>query len=217
MIGCDVMVVRFLKYKETLESFKSLGLVKVFSDNLADAAGVSPSLVRKDFSLFNITGRKRGGYSIDNLINRINDILGKDRVQRVVIVGLGRLGTALLRNKRLQDNHIKIVAAFDKDPAKINPDAVIPIIHIEELRTYITENKIDIGIVTIPENSVQQIVDIMILGGIKGILNFTPKRLYTPKHCIVKDVNLKLELENLIYLKKGMERKESLSLLKDKD
>ena len=64
MIGIDSTALRLMKYKDTLRKLKALGLVKVFSDNLADSIGVSPSLVRKDFSLFDIGGYKRGGYYI---------------------------------------------------------------------------------------------------------------------------------------------------------
>ena len=68
-------IIRLSKYKNALAKLKALGFVKVFSDNLADAAGVASSLVRKDFSIFGITGNKKGGYLIDELIENISDIL----------------------------------------------------------------------------------------------------------------------------------------------
>ena len=66
-----------------MQKMKALGFVRVFSENLADAVGVSPSLVRKDFSMFNLTGNKRGGYQLETLVEKLNVILGKDRKQKI--------------------------------------------------------------------------------------------------------------------------------------
>lgn len=60
----SAVIERLLKYRDVMQKMKGLGFVRVFSDNLADAVGVSPSLVRKDFSIFGLTGNKRGGYHI---------------------------------------------------------------------------------------------------------------------------------------------------------
>jgi redox-sensing transcriptional repressor len=76
-------ILRLSRYRNALRRLKSLGFVKVFSGNLADAAGVTSSQVRKDFSLFGITGNRRGGYHVDELIDRIGHILGKNEVQKV--------------------------------------------------------------------------------------------------------------------------------------
>ena len=90
------IIKRLSQYKSVLQKLKTLGFVKVFSDNLGDAIGVSSSLVRRDFTAFGLTGNKRGGYNIDELITRLNTILGKEDVQRIIIVGCGKIGTALM-------------------------------------------------------------------------------------------------------------------------
>ncbi|MFH1878101.1 MAG: winged-helix domain-containing protein, partial [Candidatus Omnitrophota bacterium] len=72
-------IIRLSRYKNAVSRFKKLGFVKVFSDNIADAVGVAPSQVRKDFSMFGISGKKRGGYVIDELLSNFNSILGKDK------------------------------------------------------------------------------------------------------------------------------------------
>ncbi|MHC4468539.1 MAG: winged-helix domain-containing protein [Planctomycetota bacterium] len=87
-------IIRISRYKNALNRLKALGFVKVFSGNLADAAGVSSSQVRKDFSLFGITGNRRGGYKVDELIKRIRDILGKNELQKVIIVRDSNLGVS---------------------------------------------------------------------------------------------------------------------------
>lgn len=200
MIGVDTTAVRLMKYKDTLKKLKSLGLVKVFSDNLADSIGVSPSLVRKDFSLFGISGYKRGGYNIEELLLKLNQILGRDGIHKVIIVGAGRLGITLANYKGFTDDYLSIVAMFDADSGKLNPGAPIPVLHVDGLRKYIVENGVTIGLLTVPEEAAQRVADMMILGGVRGILNFAPVQIRAPKHCIVSTVNLELELDNLIFL-----------------
>ena len=90
------MLVRITRYFRALNRLRAIGLEKVFAHNLADAAGVSAAVVRKDFSLLEIHGQKRGGYEITDLIDRISKILGKGDPQNVIVVGCGRIGKALM-------------------------------------------------------------------------------------------------------------------------
>jgi len=203
----DNSVMRLLKYKIMLKRLKNLGLVKVFSDNLADSISISSSLVRKDFSLYGISGNKRGGYNIDEIIEKLDSILGKDKILKVVIAGAGKLGMALLHYKGFKEEHIKICAAFDNNPGKLNKDALVPVLPIEQLIAYVQENNIKIGILTLPDEAAQRAADLMILGGIKGILNFSQLQLRVPEHCIVNNINLELELGSLIHFVNKMEKK----------
>lgn len=200
-------IIRLSKYKNALYRLKSLGFVRVFSDNLADAVEATASQVRKDFSIFDISGNKRGGYKIDELIEKLNIILGKDELQKVVIVGLGKLGTALTRYTGFGKEEIKIVAAFDIDSTKfdhldsqtIKQKEKTPVLPLEDLPEFVRKNNIKIGIITVPDIAAQQVVDIMLSAGIKGVLNFAPIRLRGNDDCIINNVNLEVELENLIY------------------
>ncbi|MFW5812701.1 MAG: redox-sensing transcriptional repressor Rex [Fibrobacterota bacterium] len=192
-------ILRLSRYKNALYRFKSIGFVKIFSDYLADAVGVTSAQVRKDFSLFGISGNKRGGYQIDTLIDKLNLILGKNEVQKVVLVGAGNLGSALVKYKNFENEGIKLLAAFDIDPSKHNPRLQIPVLPIEQLGQFITENKVKIGIISVPEVAAQNTLDVMVEAGVKGVLNFAPLQLKAPADCVVNNVNLELELENLIY------------------
>jgi len=178
----------------------------VFSDNLADAVGVLPSQVRKDFSLFAFTGNKRGGYQIDSLITKMNSILGKDQIQHVIIVGAGNIGNALMKYMGFEKEGIKITACFDNNPTKVNKDLDIPIFPIEELKNFVQANKIKIGILAVPDVVAQQLFDIMMSAGIKGVLNFAPIRLVCKEGCVVNNVNIELELENVIYYVNALEK-----------
>jgi redox-sensing transcriptional repressor len=197
-------ILRLSKYKNSLSRLKSFGFVKVFSDNLADAAGVTASQVRKDFSLFGITGNKKGGYIIDELIDKLNNILGKNQIQKVVVVGAGHIGAALTGFKGFEKEGIKIVACFDIDPAKFNKYSEIPVLPFEDMKPFIKDNGIKIAVLAVPDTSAQQVWDTLKASGIKGVLNFAPVRLRDADDYAVNNVNLELELENVIYFVNAM-------------
>ncbi|MDD5595064.1 MAG: redox-sensing transcriptional repressor Rex [Candidatus Omnitrophica bacterium] len=199
MVANRNSIIRLSKYKNALYRLQSLGFVKVFSDNLADAIGATASQVRKDFSLFGISGNKKGGYQIDNLLEKLNNILGKDTIQRVIIVGAGNIASALMKYKGFEKEGIKIVAAFDIDPTKLKKNNEIPVLPLEELKAFVKDNQIRIGILAVPDIAAQQVAQMLFSAGIKGILNFAPIRLESPDDRVVNNVNLEHELENLIY------------------
>ena len=199
-------IIRLSAYKNALSRFNDLGFVKVFSDNLADAIGVTSVQVRKDFSLFGISGNKKGGYQVVELIENLNKILGKDNLQKAVVVGLGSIGSAMVKYKGFEKEGIAITAAFDIDSTKQDNSANPPILPIDDLQDYIKTNKITIGIIAVPDTAAQSVADSMVSAGIKGILNFAPIRLRTAENIVVNNVNLVLELENVIYFVNAMAR-----------
>jgi redox-sensing transcriptional repressor len=190
---------RLSKYRTIMQKMKALGLVKVFSDNLADALGVSSSLVRKDFSMFNLTGNKRGGYQIDDLIVKLNVLLGKDKKQKVVIVGCGKLGQALMNHTGFPRVGIRVVAVFDADPDVLNAEAPIPIFHVKKMKKFIDENAIEVAILAVPEPAVQTMVDTLRKTCIKGVINFAPVLLKSTDDFLVRNINMEQEIENLFY------------------
>jgi redox-sensing transcriptional repressor len=193
-------ILRLSQYKNVIVKLKSLGFVKVFSDNLADALGISSSLVRKDFAIFDIKGNKRGGYSVDELIVKLDTILGKDKPQDVIIIGCGRIGSALLNYYRYPKDGIAVKAGFDISPDIITTsDATIPIYEILELEHFIKENNIKIAIICVPENNATSVMENLIKYGIKGILNFTPLQLKNNNDCFISNINIKSEIENIFY------------------
>ncbi len=207
MIVNKKCISRLSRYRKALFRFKELGFVKVFSDTLGEAVGVTASQVRKDFSLFGIPGNKRGGYQIDTLIDKLQNILGKDYDQKVIIVGIGNIGNALIKYKGFEREGIKIVAGFDIDPAKVNKKSAVPIYPLDEIYSYVKKHGITIGIIAVPEIVAQEVCDKMISAGIKGILNFAPIRYKGAENAMITNVNLQAELENVIYFVNVYEHK----------
>jgi len=192
-------VLRLSRYKNAVLRLKSLNFVKVFSDNLADATGVTASQVRKDFSIFGISGNRRGGYNVDDLLGQLNKVLGKDKLQKLIIVGVGNIGKALLNYPGFSKSEIKIVAGFDIDHTKFAPNAEIPILPLDELTNYVKKNRIEIGIIAVPDFAAEQVFGVMAEAGIKGVFNFSPIRLPERAGIVVNNLDLETELENLIY------------------
>ncbi len=203
------LVLRLAKYRRLLYKLKNLGLERVFSNNLGDAIGVTPALVRKDFSMINLTGNKRGGYNIDSVIQSLDEILGQSTAKEVVLVGCGRIGSALLEYKEFSRDGIHIVAGFDIDPSRVKTTAETPIYHIDQLEEIARKHKITVGIIAVPDTAATQVLDKMIDAGISGILNFAPVELKCskkcerdtcPVRCNIQNVNIALEIENLFFL-----------------
>ena len=213
MIG-RTQIMRLLKYKNALKRMKSFGFIKAYSNNLGDAIGISSVQVRKDFSLFNISGNKKGGYTIDDLLDRIDNILGKQVSHNIILIGYGKIGKALVNYRGFENEAIKIVAAFDHNPEKIDRNSHIPILPIEELKDYIIDNNIEVAILTVPDLEAQRMFDVICNAGIKGVLNFAPIKLLDRPNCIINDVNIADEIESLFYFINDIENN---SVQKNKD
>ncbi len=193
-------VTRLYQYRKSLYRLRQMGFVKAFSENLADAVSVTAAQVRRDFSIFGISGNKRGGYSVDELIAKLDQKLGKDREQNVIVVGAGNLGRALMNYKGFEAEKIKVCALFDSDPSKINRKADVPILPLEDLKKFVKENQIEVAVIVVPDVSAQQVLTELVKAGIKGVLNFAPVRLNPPhENFVISHVNLGLELETVIY------------------
>ena len=204
-------ILRLARYLRVLHKLKGLGFVKVFSNNLGDSVGVTPAVVRKDFSLLEIGGNKRGGYTVDVLIERLEAILGKEESHDVVVVGCGRIGSALLEYSEFAREGIRVVAGFDANPEKVSPDARIPIYSFDRLAELVHTKGVTVGIVTVPDAAALQVFRAMLDAGIRGFLNFTAVELKCQSvcdydacdtRCVVQNVNIGLEIENLFYLLK---------------
>ena len=195
------IIKRLSQYKSVLQKLKTLGFVKVFSDNLGDAIGVSSSLVRRDFTAFGLTGNKRGGYNIDELITRLNTILGKEDVQRIIIVGCGKIGTALMNYTGFSRENIEVVAGFDSDPAMQHSDGGVPVYAMDRLSSFVKEAQVAVAITTVPDNAVNYVLEQLTDAGIKGILNFAPVSIKCDQsRCVVHNINIALEIEKMFSL-----------------
>lgn len=199
------MLIRVTRYYRALNRLRSIGLEKVFAHNLADAAGVSAAVVRKDFSQLEIHGQKRGGYEITDLIEKIGTILGKGDEQHVIVVGCGRIGKALMHYTGFESDGLRIVAGFDSDPV-VYSDASqpIPVYPMSRLDEVIHALNVSVAIISVPESAATDTYTELLSTGITGILNFSPVTLKPVRTRdgiipVVHNINIGLELEQIFY------------------
>ncbi|HNV86297.1 MAG TPA: redox-sensing transcriptional repressor Rex [Candidatus Omnitrophota bacterium] len=206
-VSNKLCVSRLYMYRKALSRFKQMGCIKIFSDNLADGIGVTSSQVRKDFSIFGLSGNKKGGYLVEDLIQKLDEILGKNKPQRVIVIGAGNIGTALMKYKAFVKEGLEIAAAFDTDSAKVDRADEIPVLPLSELADFVRQNDIRVGIIAVPDIVAQEVLNVMISAGIRGALNFAPIRLNVPEDFIINNVNVGVELETVIYMVNALDRR----------
>ncbi|HNW72806.1 MAG: redox-sensing transcriptional repressor Rex [Bacteroidales bacterium] len=201
-------VERLSQYRRSLLMTLSKEKTHVFSHEIAQMLHITPVQVRRDLMLIGYSGNLRKGYDIKELIDLIGKIIDSDRGQRVAVVGLGNLGKAMISYFKGKRSKLAIIAAFDINPEKINRiyDGVA-CYHVSQLTDIIRQNNISIGIISVPSEQAPEIAETMVLAGIKGILNFTPKPLNVPAFVYLEEYDMITSLEKVAFFaKKNDER-----------
>lgn len=153
--------------------------------------------VRKDLASVCGGGKPKIGYDTKTLIQSIEKSLGCDNITLAVLVGAGKLGKALLEFDDFETYGVKIIAGFDvsENPVKVGKSKeILPMNNFDE---FCKENKIQIGIITVGEDSAQSVCDAMVKNGITAIWNFAPHKLSVPEGILLKQENLALSLAHL--------------------
>ena len=193
-------IYRISLYARCLERLDENGHEMVSSSALAAAAGVKPSQLRRDLAYFGTFGTRGRGYPVEALRQAIHDGLGRAKLQPVIMVGAGNLGSALLRYDGFRKEGYEILAAFDSMAENIrNKDIPVPLHPADDMPSFIKSNKVALAILCVPAEHAQQVANVLVQSGIQGILNFSPVVLQVPSHVTVNNVDLALELENLNY------------------
>ncbi len=167
-----------------LEELEAQGAVSVSSNEIGEKIGVGSHSVRKDISYLGEVGRVGAGYEIAKLRKHIGEKLGLDVERKACVVGLGKLGTAILQNDKLFSNNFKIVAGFDSNINKVETMVThIPVYPAYELADVIRQQAIELAVITVPGHASGDIVDRLVEGGIRGIVNFSS----VPLHAAYKE------------------------------
>ena len=196
----DSTVRRLSLYLRVLTEMRGRDEATISSERLAEECGLTSAQVRKDLSLFGNFGVRGRGYAVQALESAVREILGLDRTWAAVVVGAGRLGSALTAYPDFVQHGFEILALFDSDSSKHGlrfGNAVVR--PMEELASFAREQHVSIGIVATPASAAQEAATRLIEAGVRGILNFAPTRLEVPATVSLRDVNLAVELEGLSY------------------
>lgn len=192
-------IYRLSIYQRCLQRLRENRVETVSSEALARAAGVKSTQLRKDLAYFGQFGTRGLGYNVEALSRTISEVLGRTRLQPVILVGVGNLGSALLRYGGFRKEGFEIVAAFDVNPRLRVGGTSIPVYPMEQLAGFVREHQVKMAILTVPANAAQQVTNDMVAVGIQAILNFSPTVIDVPESVVVNSVDLAVELENLSY------------------
>ncbi|MDR0811395.1 MAG: redox-sensing transcriptional repressor Rex [Paludibacter sp.] len=178
-------------YLAYVQLVKKEGIAFLSSTQIAKNIAVDASMVAKDLSYVQITGRTRVGYDVQELVRVLENFLGFNNSHKAFLFGVGSLGGALLHDNGLEQFGLEIVAGFDVkyelSGTSINH---IPIHHIERFSELCKQTKVNIGVLAVPVNKAQEVAETMINGGIQAIWNFTPYRIRVPKNVIVQNTSI---------------------------
>ncbi len=195
-------IFRLSIYHRCVERLRKNGMETVSSEVLAKAAGVKPTQLRKDLTYFGQFGTRGLGYNVETLSETINEVLGTNSLQAVVLVGVGNLGAALLRYQGFQKEGFELRAAFDSDRGRcklIGEKNEIPVHPVGEMKSFVQKNGVKMAIMAVPANVAQEVANELVDAGVQAILNFSPTVLQVPENVMVHAVDLALALEQLSY------------------
>lgn len=196
-------IYRLSIYNRALMRLRENKVETVSSEALANAAGVKPTQLRKDLTYFGQWGTRGLGYNVKGLNSAITGVLGMAKLQPVILVGAGQLGSALLRYGGFAREGFEVVAAFDADVGRKRPSNIgVQILPMEKLAAFIREKHVKLAILTVPGQVAQEVANRLIECGIQAILNFAPAVLHVPERVAVNNVDLAIQLESLSYFVK---------------
>lgn len=194
------IILRLESYLTYLGQLKAAGKTTATSEELAKLFGISSSRVRQDLVALGATGKPRSGYNIADLERMIIDSLDVDSNKRVALVGCGNLGKALACSDVWRHGGFELKAIFDNDPKVIGTEvAELKVRSITELFGVIKSEKIDAVCMTVPSSAAQQVADLLVAAGIRGIWNFSLVEIQVPEGIVVENQRLEQGLMTLSY------------------
>ena len=176
---------------------------------LATAVSYTHLTVRRDFSYFGELGRRGFGYDVSKLMTFFAELLNDNATTKVVLVGVGNIGRALLHYRFQERNRMQLVMAFDTDDNELvgsQTEDNIPIYGISQIKDKIAQEDIKTAILTVPSVKAQEVAELLVDAGIEGILCFSPVNLNLPRHVVLQYVDLTSELQTLLYFMKEEEK-----------
>lgn len=197
----DAVIRRLPRYYRYLDVLHSKGIVRISSSSLGSKMGITASQIRQDLSCFGEFGQQGYGYNVDELRTEIGHILGVDNQHHIIVVGVGNLGRALMRNFHFKDAGFVLEAAFDVSPALIGTSvADVPVLDMAALEDYVRQHHPDVAVLTVPQTAAQSTADKLIDLGVRGFWNFTNVELTTTADNVrFEDVHFADSLLTLSY------------------
>jgi redox-sensing transcriptional repressor len=200
----EVVVERLPVYARALQQLANQGREVVSSQDLGEQLGVTPAQIRKDLSYFGRFGKQGRGYNIRRLVEELRQILGLDREWTMALVGVGHLGRAILQYGGFAPQGFHVVAAFDNDPATIGQEiAGLTIQDVGDLPQSMAKRPVEIGIVAVPAEQAQSMIDRLVSAGVQAILNYAPIAAHVPEGVHLRHIDPVLSLQSMTFYVKA--------------
>lgn len=197
----DIVIRRLPLYARELGLAAGEGREFISSKELGERLGVTPAQIRKDLSYFGRFGKRGRGYDVLSLREQIRSILGLDgRVKELVLVGVGRLGRAVLGYGGFRHGGFEVVRVFDSDPNLIGK--VVENHRVEDTQTlpsYLTQSRVAMGIVAVPAAAAPSVIATLVEGGVRAILSYAPVTTSVPREVHLRQIDPVMELESMAY------------------
>jgi redox-sensing transcriptional repressor len=191
---------RTVTYLRYLEREKQKGVRIISSRDITSFLNIPPAQFRKDLSFFGEFGKRGVGYNVETLIKTLKELLGLDKKVKAIVVGAGRLGTALVQYPGFLEINVEIVGAFDNDIRKIGQSIKgVYIYNIKDVEKFIMKNRVKVALLCVPADSAQFVANTLVEAGIKSILNFAPVVLILPEGINIANVDMASEIGSIIY------------------
>lgn len=196
----NAVIKRLPRYRRYLNELRKKGVDKISSNEFSNLIGYTASQIRQDLNNFGEFGQQGYGYSVEGLYNEISAILGLDKKYKMVIVGAGNLGKAIVNHTYYYKTGFVVQGIFEIDPnligTKIND---IDVMDYENIVEFVEENSIDIGVICTTKEVAQEVADKLCFAGVRGLWNFAPVDIETPSHVAVENVHISESLHALAY------------------
>ncbi|MDP3767002.1 MAG: redox-sensing transcriptional repressor Rex [Dehalococcoidia bacterium] len=202
----EVVIDRLPVYARALSALQRQGREVVNSQELGERLGVTPAQIRKDLSYFGRFGKQGRGYNVGRLLEELRQILGLTREWSMVLVGVGRLGRAIVGYAGFAPQGFRIIEAFDADPQIVGTkiDGLV-VKDVSTLPDVLRRKKAQLAIVAVPGSSAQEVIDMLVSCGIKAILNYAPIAPQAPPDVHIKDIDPVLALQSMTFYIKGQD------------
>lgn len=197
----ELTTARLSLYLRCLDGLDGEGVSTVSSQGLAEHCQLNAALVRRDLANFGEFGVRGVGYYVKDLRRHLKEILGLDRNVKVVIIGAGNLGLALADYPGFRADGFDIVALFDTARERVGTYSKRGVLvrHMRDLDKLVEREHVDIGVIAVPREAAQAVVDEVVATGVRAILNFARGNLRVPPHVKLKNVDLSVSLESLSF------------------
>lgn len=200
---------RYPVYLKALRRLHKNGVNRIMSKELSSFVNIEPTTIRRDFSFLGNLGKQGYGYDVDKLIEIFNRQLGVDFDEKIILVGAGNLGRALMNYNNWDYVVGEIVCAFDADPSKCGKQFGLDVFPMDEFEEKLPEG-CHIAILTI-SHQVQETVDRLVKAGITGIVDFTHQHFLAPKGVVIKVVDVVSSIQELVFVTNSMAMKQKSS------